>query len=226
MVMLFARRGFSRTAPCFVGAIALILASLPVSAHAQDQSTPQRQRVLDAIEAYRDVGQKIEQSQGPFKDWMGFYSRGGRCEFDEGAAGRLPGMWEKGQFVLWSDDKYLYGMELDASPAVFQFEYRFLKNVIGMDVYELTRVDQLGPAAGVDDTEWKLFGVGVPNPDDIGRLGIRITPKFMAYPDVHQLGWLTYCGPGGTPAALNMNSDPVDFSIRFLQKRLAALPTQ
>jgi len=213
--------------PALFVAIAVIalLASL-VAARAQDQSTPQPQRVLDAIEAYRDVGQKIAQSQGPFKDWMGFYSRGGRCEFDEHTAERPAGMWEKGQFVLWSDDKYLYGMQLDASPAVFQFEYRFLKSVIGMDVYELTRVDNLGPAAGVDDTEWKLFGVGVPNPEDIGRLGIRITPQFMAYPDVHQLGWLTYCGPGGTPAALNMESDPVDFSIRFLQKRLATLSKQ
>jgi hypothetical protein len=209
----------------FASAVFALLASLAV-VHAQDQPATERQRVLDAIEAYRNVGQKIAGSQGAFKDWMGFYSRGARCEFDEHTAQRPPGLWEKGQFVLWSDDTYLYGMQLDANGAVFQFEYRFLKNVIGMDVYELTRVDQLGAAAGIDDAEWKLLGVGVPNPDDIGRLGIRITPKFMAYPDVHALGWLTYCGPGGTPAALNMESDPDDFSIGFLQKRLAALPKQ
>lgn len=204
----------------------MLLASV-LSASAQDQPAPDRARVVAAIEAYRGLEQKFEQSQGPFKEWTGFYSRGGRCEFNEQTAARPPGMWEKGQFALWSDENYLYGMQLDASPAIFQFQYRFLTSIIGMDVYQLTRVDHLGSAAGIDDAEWRLFGVGVPNPEDIGRLGIRITARFMTHPDVHELGWLTGCGRGGEGFDPIVNqSDPLYFSIHFLQKRLATLPVR
>jgi hypothetical protein len=201
-------------------ATALLFLSL-VSASAQTQLKPDHAGILAAIEAYRDVGKKISESKGPFKDWAGFYSRGGRCEWNEKTAARPPGMWEKGQFVLWTDEKYLYGMQLDASPAIFQYEYKFFKNVIGMDIYRLTRVDELGPAAGVDDVEWRLLGVGVPNPEDTGRLGIRITPQFLGLPDVHDLRWLTYCGPGGSSYH---QDDPVGFSIEFLKRRLATMP--
>jgi hypothetical protein len=220
-------RRCTRPAPRLIGhtvrraaTAALLFVSL-LSASAQAQPAPDRAAILAAIEAYRDVGTKIAQSEGPFKNWAGFYSRGGRCEWNEKTAARPPGMWEKGQFVLWTDEKYLYGMQLDASPAIFQYEYKFFKNVIGMDIYQLTRVDKLGPAAGVDDAEWQLLGIGVPNPEDTGRLGIRITPQFLALPDVHELGWLTYCGPDGSSYH---QEDPVEFSIQFLERRLAAIP--
>jgi hypothetical protein len=215
-----APRLIGRTVQRAVTATVLLFVSL-VSASAEAQPVPDRAGVVAAIEAYRDVSKKITQSEGPFKNWAGFYSRGARCEWNEKTAARPPGMWEKGQFVLWTDAKYLYGMQLDASPAVFQYEYTFFKNVIGMDIYQLTRVDTLGPAAGVDDAEWRLLGIGVPNPEDTGRIGIRITPQFLALPDVHELGWLTYCGPGG---AGYHQEDPVEFSIQFLERRLAAMP--
>ena len=203
---------------------AMLLASL-LSASAQSQPAPDRARVLAAIDAYKGLKEKFDQSSGPFKNWAGFYSRGGRCEFNETTAERPAGLWEKGQFALWTDDKYLYGMQLDASPTIFQFEYKLDSTVIGIDIYQLTRVDHLGAAAGIDDAEWRLFGVGVPNPDDIGRIGIGITPKFMAYPDVHNLHWLTYCGPGdkGMDPILD-RENPLYFSLHFLQQRLAGMP--
>jgi hypothetical protein len=209
--------------PCAASA-AILLATLTL-AHAQDQSappTPQRQQLLDSIAAYRGVQQKFEQSTGPFANFMGLYSRGYRCEYDETAAQRPPGVWEKSQFALWSDDKFLYGMELDSSPAVFQFQYRFLQNVIGADIYEMTRVDQNGASAGIDDSEWRLVGFGIPNPEDYTRIGIRIKPGFLTYPDVHAIGWLSACGRGERDAYDRFS--PLDIDISFLQHRLDAMP--
>jgi hypothetical protein len=214
-----------RTARRAATAAAVLLAAL-ASAGSQGQSTPDRARTLAAIEAYRNVGQKFEQSTGPFKDWAGFYSRGYRCEFNETTAARPPGVWEKIQLALWTDDNYLYGMTLDASPAVFQFAYKHAQTVIGIDIYQLTRVDTLGAAAGIDDAEWRWLGIGVPGADDSSRMGIRITPEWFAYPDVHTIGVMTPCGRGGTGMDPILDPDnPVNFSIRFLQKRLATLPT-
>lgn len=208
-------------APCAAVIAVVLLASL-VSTHAQDQTTPQRQQLLDAIAAFRGVPQKFEQSTGPFANFMALYSRGYRCEYDETAAQRPPGVWEKGQFALWSDDKFLYGMELDSSPVVFQFQYRFLKNVIGADIYEMTRVDQNGAAAGIDDSEWRLVGFGIPNPEDYTRIGIRMKPDWLNYPDVHTIGWLSACGRGERDAYDRFS--PLDIDISFLQHRLDALP--
>jgi hypothetical protein len=202
-----------RRAAC---AAAVLLASLlSTSAHAQP--APDRARVVAAIEAFRNVGKKMAESVGPLKGWAGFYSRGGRCWPDERSAQRPPGLWEKGQFALWSDEKYIYGMQLDASPAVFQYEYKFFRNVIGMDIYQLTRVDKLGAAAGADDAEWRLLAIGVPNPGDYGRLGIRIRPEFLARPDVNDLGLLSFCGDGN-------DGDAAMTNINFLERRLATLP--
>ena len=184
--------------------------------------TPERQRLLDAIAAYRGLPEKFEQSTGPLAGYMGLYSRGYRCEYDEKTAARQPGMWEKTQFALWADDKYLYGMDLDASPAVFQFAYRYLQTVIGADIYAMTRVDQLGPAAGIDDKDWQMVGFGIPNPEDYTRIGIGITPKFLAYPDVHAIGRLSACGRGESDAYGRFS--PLDIDIGFLQRRLDALP--
>jgi hypothetical protein len=204
----------------------VIAAALPVrAAYAQQPTTrapPERARLTAAIEAYRGVQQKFEQSTGPLADSMGLYSRGYRCEYDETSAQRQPGMWEKTQFALWSDDKFLYGMELDSSPAVFQFQYRFLRNVIGADVYQMSRVDQLGATAGIDDKDWQMVGFGIPNPDDYTRIGIHITQKFLDYPDVHAIGWLSSCGRGETDAYGRYS--PLDSDIRFLQRKLDALP--
>jgi hypothetical protein len=80
---------------------------------------------------------------------------------------------------------------------------------------------QLTPDRAVSSPQSRLLGVGVPNPEDTGRLGIRITPQFLALPDVHELGWLTYCGPGGSSYH---QDDPVGFSIQFLERRLATMP--
>jgi hypothetical protein len=205
----------------------VIAAALPVRvAYAQQPTTsaptPERARLTAAIDAYRGVPQKFEQSTGPFANFMGLYSRGYRCEYDETSAQRQPGMWEKTQFALWSDDRFLYGMDLDASPAVFQFQYHFLQNVIGADIYQMTRVDQLGAAAGIDDKDWQMIGIGIPNPEDYGRIGLRITPKFLAYPDVHAIGWLSYCGRGESDGYGRYS--PLDSDIRFLQRKLDALP--
>jgi hypothetical protein len=202
-------------------AAAVVLLGSLVSASGQ-ASPPDRARTLAAIEAYRGIKQKFEQSSGPLARYMGFYSRGYRCEFNETTAGRPPGMWEKTQYALWADEKYLYGMTLDASPAVFQFEYRFKQNVLGMDVYELTRVDQLGAAGGIDTPEWQLLGFGF---DDV--IALRIPTQFLSTPDVHAVGWMTTCGQGsaGTDPFLDQ-PNPIYFSTRFLQKRLATLPAQ
>jgi hypothetical protein len=207
-------------------AVVVLLASL-APASSQGQSIPDRARLLAAIETYRGIGQKFAQSSGPLAGFMGFYSRGYRCEFHETTAERPPGLWEKTQYALWADDKYLYGMTLDASPAVFQFEYRFVRNVIGMDIYEMTRVDKLGAAAGINDTEWRLLGFGLPSVSDATRIGIRIPPDFMASPDVHAIGWMTTCGRGGEGSDAIINPlDPLGFSIRFLQKRVASTPAR
>jgi hypothetical protein len=220
-------------APCAALIAVVLLASL-VPTHAQDtrqdiaqdikqdQTTPQRQHLLDAIAAFRGTPQKFEQSTGQMANFMGLYSRGYRCEYDPTSAERRPGVWEKTQFALWSDDKYLYGMELDASPTVFQFQYRFLRNVIGADMYEMTRVDQNGAAAGIDDNDWRLIGIGIPNPDDYGRIGIRIKPEWLNYPDVHAIGWLSYCGRGESDGYGRYN--PLESDISFLQHRLDTLP--
>ena len=214
---------------CAASAVLVLLASLAF-AHAQDQvqvrvqTTPQRQQLLDAIAAYNGAQQKFEQSTGPFADFMGLYSRGNRCEYDETSAERPPGVWAKTQFALWSDDKYLYGMELDASPNVFQFQYKFLKTVIGADVYQMTRVDQLGTAAGIDDSEWQLVGFGIPNPNDYTRIGIRMKPGWLSYPDVHAIGWLSYCGRGEYDGYGRYS--PLESDVNFLRHKLDALPAQ
>jgi len=46
-------------------------------------------------------------------------------------------------------------------------------------------------------------------------------------PDVHAIGWMTTSGRGGegTDPILD-EANPVYFSIRFLQKRLASMPAQ
>jgi hypothetical protein len=222
-------RVFSNFAPYLVScaASAIVLSASLASAHAQDQTTPptlQRQQLSDAIAAYHDLPQKFEQSTGPFANFMGLYSRGYRCEVDETSAQRPPGVWAKTQFALWSDDNSLYGMELDASPTVFQFQYKFLKTVIGTDVYQMTRVDQNGAAAGIDDNEWRLVGFGIPNPEDYTRIGIRMKPGWLDYPDVHAVGWLSACGRGESDGYNRYN--PLDIDISFLQRKLGALPAQ
>ena len=83
-----------RSARRAIGGVAVLLALLASSA-SEGQSAPDRASTLAAIEAYRNLGQKFEQSTGPFADWAGFYSRGYRCEFNETTAARPPGMWEK-----------------------------------------------------------------------------------------------------------------------------------
>jgi hypothetical protein len=205
----------------------VIAAALPVRvAYAQEPTTPmltpERARLTAAIDAYGGVQKKFEQSTGPFANFMGLYSRGYRCEYDETSAQRQPGMWEKTQFALWSDDKFLYGMTVDASPAVFQLQYRFLQNVIGADIYQMTRVDQLGATAGIDDKDWQMIGIGIPNPEDYGRIGLRITQKFLDYPDVHAIGELSYCGRGEYDGYGRYN--PLESDVRFLQRKLDALP--
>jgi hypothetical protein len=189
--------------------------------HAQSPFAAQRRaQVMAAIETYRGAQQKFEQSSGPLAPYAGLYSRGYRCEYDERAAGRLPGMWEKTQFALWSDDKRFYEMQLDASPAVFEFEYKLLQDVIGADLYEMKRVDSFGPATGIDDAEWRIVGFGIPNPDDVGRIGIRIPPDFFTHPDVRTVSKLTLCGRGGDGGF----RDPLTSAVGFLQRRLATLP--
>jgi hypothetical protein len=209
----------------FAASVVVILLAALTSTRAQDQTTPptpERAQLQAAIDAYHGMQQKFEQSTGPFADYMGLYSRGYRCEYDETSAERPPGVWAKTQFALWSDDKSLYGMELDASPNVFQFQYKFLQNVIGADVYAMTRVDQNGAAAGIDDNEWRLVGFGIPNPDDYTRIGIRMKPDWLSYPDVHAIGWLSYCGRGEYDGYGRYS--PLESDVNFLQHKLDALP--
>jgi hypothetical protein len=209
----------------YIGTAAIILFASLVSTHGQDQSAQQRARILEAIEAYRGVQQKFEQSRGSLAGFAGFYSRGYRCEYNEKTAGRPPGLWEKTQFALWFDEKSLYGMQLDSSPAVFQFEYRFLQNVIGTDMYQMTRVDHLGSAAGIDDSEWRIVGFGIPNPQDVTRIGIHIPADFFTHPDVHAISPLTTCGRGGPDKVFIDPTDPLDVALRILQRRLATTPS-
>ena len=121
---------------------------------------------------------------------------------------------------------YLYGMTLDASLAVFQFAYRYAQTLIGIDIYELTRIDKLGAAAGIDDADWHLLGIGVPDADDPSRIGIQHHAGIpWPTPDVHNVGLLTPAARGsdGFDPIIDQ-ANPVNFSIRFLQKRLATLP--
>jgi hypothetical protein len=206
--------------------VATILALLASLATAGGQvPPPDRARTLAAIEAYRGVRQKFEQSTGPIADYAGFYSRGGRCEFNEKTAARPPGMWEKTQYALWFDDKYLYGMTLDASPAVFQFAYTPVPNQLGWGIYRMTRVDTLGAAAGIDETEWKMLVFDGVNTIDGPDIGLRLPPDFATNPNVTIIGHATGCGRGsdGVDPILDQGN-PIYFSINFLKKRLANLP--
>jgi hypothetical protein len=184
-----------------------------------------RARTLAAIESYRGVRQKFEQSSGPLAAYAGFYSRGNRCEFNEKTAARLPGMWEKTQYAVWFDDKYLYGMTLDASPAVFRFAYKFVPNELGWGIYQMTRVDTLGAAAGIDDTEWKMLVFDGVDTTDGPDIGLRLPPDFATNPNVTIIGHATGCGRGndGMDPVLD-RGNPIYFSMSFLKKRLAAMP--
>jgi hypothetical protein len=213
------RRTAQRTA---IAAIALLASLAAASGQARP---PDRERTLAAVEVYRGIRQKFEQSTGPLADYAGFYSRGGRCEFNERTAARPPGMWEKTQYALWFDDKYLYGMTLDASPAVFQLEYQPVPNRFGWGIYQMTRVDRLGAAAGIDDSEWRLLvfddAHAIGGPD----IGLRLPPDFPTNPDVTMIGHATSCGRGsdGMDPILEQ-ANPIYFSIQFLRKRLASTP--
>jgi len=206
----------------FIPAIGLVASLATASAQVPP---PDRARTLAAIEAYQGVRQKFEQSTGPIADYAGFYSRGGRCEFNEKTAARPPGMWEKTQYALWFDDKYLYGMTLDASPAVFQFAYRPVPNQIGWALYDMTRVDTLGAAAGIDAAEWKMLVFDGVHTIDGPDIGLRLPPDFATNPDVTVIGHATGCGRGddGMDPVLD-RANPIYFSINFLKKRLASMP--
>ncbi len=205
-----------------IAAIALLASIATATGQA---APPDRARTLAAIEAYRGIRQKFERSTGPLADYAGFYSRGGRCEFNQRTAARPPGMWEKTQYAVWFDDKYLYGMTLDASPAVFQFEYRSVPNRFGWGIYQMTRVDKLGAAAGIDDSEWKLLVFDGAHEIGGPDIGLRLPADFATNPNVTIIGHATGCGRGddGMDPILD-RANPMYFSMQFLRHRLASMP--
>jgi hypothetical protein len=210
----------------FASIVAAALALLgPLATASAQVPPPDRARTLAAIEAYRGVRQKFEQSTGPLAAYAGFYSRGNRCEFNEKTAARPPGMWEKTQYAVWFDDKYLYGMTLDASPAVFRFAYTPVPNKLGWGIYRMTRVDTLGAAAGIDETEWKMLVFDGVDTIDGPDIGLRLPPDFATNPNVTIIGHATGCGrgSGGMDPVLDQGN-PIYFSMNFLKKRLATMP--
>ena len=215
----------SRTATRIITTVALLAAGLVAvltdvgTAIAQTSqpnvSTAREMRLVHAIDAWRDVPNKLAKSTGPLKAYAGIYSRGHRCEIMPGP--KPEHIWVKAQFVLWTDEEHLYGMQLKSSPAVFQFAYAFLWERVGARFYRLTRLDGQGEAAGVVDQEWHILGVDMPRANG-KRLGINIPDDFAARPDVHAVTPLTLCSGDDQKMAL-------DSAIGDLRYRLSALPS-
>jgi hypothetical protein len=92
-------------------------------------------------------------------------------------------------------------------------------------IYQMTRVDTLGAAAGVDEIEWKMLVFDGAHTIDGPSIGLRLPPDFATNPNVAIIGYATGCGRGGDGMDPVLDrANPVYFSIKFLKKRLANMP--